>query len=86
MNPGLGRGLSPINVDGAPPARAAMQRDATGGMIIVWARGIAFDGGRPAGRTHQRFMVPICRDQYQRFRRAVLLDAPTTHSRSFRWE
>src|SRR5215210_5391801 len=44
-----------------------------------------FDRQRPAGGTDQRFLVPICRDQNQRLGRAVLLDAPTSHSRPFWW-
>jgi hypothetical protein len=33
--------------------------------------------------TNQRFLVPICGDQNQCFRCAVLLDTPTAHGRSF---
>src|SRR5215210_4891230 len=44
-----------------------------------------FDRQRPAGGTDQRFLVPIRRDQNQRLWRAVLLDAPTSHSRPFWW-
>lgn len=40
---------------------------------------------RTTGGTDQRFLVSVCRDQDQRLRRAVLLDAPTSHSRPFRW-
>lgn len=39
----------------------------------------SFDRARIAGGAHQRFLVPIRRDQNQRFRRTVLLDAPASH-------
>jgi hypothetical protein len=37
-----------------------------------------------AGGTNQRFLVPVCRDQYQRFGRTVLFDTPTSHGLPFR--
>ena len=40
---------------------------------------------RTTGGTNQRLLVSVRRDQNQRFRRTVLLDAPTSHSRPFRW-
>lgn len=40
---------------------------------------------RTTGGANQRLLVPVRRDQNQRFRRTVLLDAPTSHSRPFRW-
>jgi hypothetical protein len=39
---------------------------------------------RATGGANQRLLVSVCRDQNQRFRRTVLLDAPTSHSRPFR--
>jgi len=39
----------------------------------------SFDSARIARGAHQRFLVPIRRDQNQSFRRAVLLDAPASH-------
>ena len=46
--------------------------------------GNSFDGGGVAGRANQWFLVPIRRDQNQRFRCAILLDAPASHGRPFR--
>ena len=40
-------------------------------------------GNGAAGRTNQRLLVPVCRDQYERLWRSVLLHAPTSHSRPF---
>jgi hypothetical protein len=52
---------------------------ATWRVITVRSFRYPFDGQRAARGTDQRFLVPIRRDQNQRFWRAVLLDAPTTH-------
>ena len=42
------------------------------------------DIGGAAGGANQRFLVSVRRDQYQRFRRAVLFDPPTSHGLPFR--
>ena len=58
-----------------------MQRDAPArGVVGGGAVGCAVDGVGAAGGAYQRFLVSVRRDQNQRFRRAVLLDAPTSHS------
>jgi hypothetical protein len=61
-----------------------MQRDSTP-LRIFRARplGHSFHIARATRGTYQRFLVPICRDQNQRFRCSVLLDTPTSHGRPF---
>ena len=56
-----------------------MERDPAAGGIVVGALGDSFDGAGVAGGAHERFLVPIRGDQYERFRCAVFLDAPTSH-------
>jgi hypothetical protein len=58
---------------------------ASRGIVVAGPFGHAIHVKRATRGTNQRFLVPIRRDQNQRFWRAVLLDAPTSHSRPFRW-
>ena len=60
-----------------------MEGDATAGGVIVRTLGDAIDGAGVAGGTHEGFLVPIRGDQYERFRCAVFLDAPTSHGCTF---
>src|SRR3990172_7347994 len=88
MAGGFGKGRA------AERSRDVSRRSAAGGAVERDLSALGVLGGGPlggalhlariAGGTHQRFLVPIRGDQNQRFRRAVLLDAPTPHSRPFR--
>ena len=60
-----------------------MQRDSATRGVVVGALGDSFDGGGVAGGAHEGFLVPIRGDQYERFRCAVFLDAPTSHGCTF---
>jgi hypothetical protein len=55
-------------------------------LCVVGTRSFwkAFHCDGPTGRANQRFLVSVCRDQYESFRRPVLLHAPTSHGRPFR--
>lgn len=67
-----------------------MQSDSAAGGVVEGALGDSFDAGGVAGGAHQWFLVPICGDQYQRFRCTVFLDATTSHGCTFpaepRWQ
>jgi hypothetical protein len=67
-----------------------MEGDSAAGGVVEGALRDSFDVGGVAGGAHQRFLVPICGDQYERFRCAVFLDAPTSHGCTFpaapRWQ
>ena len=67
-----------------------MKSDSAPGGVVEGALGDSFDVGGVAGGAHQRFLVPICGDQYQRFRCTVFLDATTSHGCTFpaepRWQ
>ena len=68
------------NVGGRAAAGGAVQCDpAAGGIVGRRAFRSSLDCARRAGGAHQRFLVPIRRDQNQCFRRTVLLDAPASH-------
>jgi hypothetical protein len=60
-----------------------MERDSATGGVVMRALGDSFDAAGVAGGAHERFLVPIRGDQYERFRRAVFLDAPTSHGCTF---
>jgi len=60
-----------------------MERDSATGGVVKGALGDSFDAAGVARGAHERFLVPICGDQYERFRRAVFLDAPTAHGCTF---
>jgi len=61
-----------------------VERDlAAGGGVVMGSDRDSLDGGGIAGGAHQRSLVPICGDQYQRFRCTVFLDAPTSHGCTF---
>jgi len=61
-----------------------MQGDpAARGILTARPLGDPLDVGGTTGRTNQRLLVPIRRDQNQRLRRAVLLNPPTSHGRPF---
>ena len=63
-----------LAVQGHPAARC---------ILRAGAFRVAFYSDAPTGRTNQRFLVSVCRDQDQRFRRPVFLHSPTSHGRSF---
>jgi hypothetical protein len=73
------------DVDGAAAAGIAVEGDPA--ALRVFAQrsdGRTLDFGRTARGTNQWFVVPVRRDQYQRFRRSVLFDAPASHRLPFR--
>src|SRR4051812_33029184 len=82
---GQGRAAeSPRNVGRTTAARRAVQGYPAARRILgARAFGMAFYGDGPAGRTNQRFLVSVCRDQDERFGRPVFLHSPTSHGRSF---
>jgi hypothetical protein len=49
------------------------------GIFGAGSFGNTIDSDGTTGGTDQRLLVSVRRDQNQRFRRAVLLDAPTSH-------
>jgi hypothetical protein len=53
-------------------------------VVSAGSLGKPIHGHRTTGGANQRLLVSVRRDQNQRFRRAVFLDAPTSHSRPFR--
>jgi hypothetical protein len=60
-----------------------MKSDPAAGGVVERALGDSFDVGGVAGGTHEWFLVPICGDQYQRFRCTIFLDTPTSHGCTF---
>jgi len=60
-----------------------VKRDSTAGSSVVGALGDSLDLRGVAGGAHEGFLVPICGDQYKRFRCAIFLDAPTSHGCTF---
>ncbi len=69
------------NVDGTSTACDAVERN----LALIWRVGTGItcwnpvDLGGAATRANQWFVVAVCRDQCQCFRRPVLLDSSTTH-------
>src|SRR5215204_2371713 len=63
-----------LAVQGYPPARC---------ILGAGAFRVAFHGDAPAGRTNQRLLVSVGRDQDERLGRPVFLHSPTSHGRSF---
>ena len=58
---------------------------AAGGVFRVGAFGGSIDDGARTGGANQRLLVPVCRDQDERLRRSIFLDASTSHGLPFRW-
>ena len=73
------------DVDGTTAAGIAVEGHSTSLRIFAQGpEGSTLDIGCTARGTNQGFLVPVRRDQNQRFRRSVLFDAPTSHGLPFR--
>ena len=68
------------DVGGGATAGSAVEGDSAAlGVVRGGCARDSLDRRGAAGGAYQRLLVPIGGDQYQRFRRTVLLDAPASH-------
>ena len=73
------------DISGDTTTGAAVQRDPTTLKLVTQdPLGRALDLRRTARGANQGFLVPVCRDQNQRFGRTVLFNTPTSHGLPFR--